>query len=327
MEDNYFEYEPNNYIIKDDEYKFKIMSYNVRYCNDTLRYDKDGSIKTRSQYVINNILLYMPDTIGFQEVTISKNPKVMTWFSLLKSGLKDYYEGVGVGRDNHKISEGTPIFYNKKIFELIEQGTKWLSPTPDIPGSQFDNPTDGCRRILTYVILKNKINNNIYMHVNTHIDYKYLENRIRQIKVVINFISLYKDKFPVLLTGDFNCSKNKKEIEKCDAVSYLLKNGFFDAASEAKDCFQHWTFPSIGYQKNIYNFCLKRKKHKNGIDLNFQKDCGQECDEERGSVIDYIFRCNDKIFFEKYKVITDYSACGGISSDHYPIYVEGLFLY
>ena len=33
-----------------------------------------------------------------------------------------------------------------------------------------------------------------------------------------------------------------------------------------------------------------------------------------------------KSFFEKYQVITDYNACGGISSDHYPIFIEGYFL-
>ena len=192
--------------------------------------------------------------------------------------------------------------------------------------SHFSKPTDGCNRILTYAILRNKATNNVYLHVNTHIVYKYLKNRIRQIKVVIAFISLYKDKFPILLTGDFNCTKNKKETAKCDAVTYLLNNGFYDAASEAKDCFQHWTFPSIGYIKKVYNFCLKRKEHKNGNTIETQKYCDKECDEERGNVIDYCFRCNNKVFFEKYKVITDYEACGGISSDHYPIYVEGLFL-
>ena len=319
------EFEPQN-IINNKDYKFKIMSYNVRYGNDTLRYDMDGSVKTRSKYVINNILLYMPDTIGFQEVTISKNPKQKTWFSLLKSGLKDYYEGVGVGRDHRKISEANPIFYNKNKLELIEQGTKWLSPNPDVPGSQFAKPNDGHSRVLTYAILRNKTTKNVYLHINTHIDCKYLENRIRQINVVIAFISLYKDKFPILLTGDFNCRKNEKEIEKCDAITYLLKNGFFDSASEVKDCFQHWTYPSIGYKKKVYDFCLKRKKHKNGNNITTQKDCGKECDEERGNVIDYCFRCNNKVLFEKYKVITDYEACGGISSDHYPIYIEGLFL-
>ena len=68
---------------KYEENKFKIMSYNVRCCDDTLRYGIDGSVKTRAKYVINNILLYMPDTIGFQEVTISKKPIHMTWFKLL----------------------------------------------------------------------------------------------------------------------------------------------------------------------------------------------------------------------------------------------------
>ena len=66
--------------------------------------------------------------------------------------------------------------------------------------------------------------------------------------------------------------------------------------------------------------------HKNGKKLNEQKNCGAECDEENGKIIDYCFRSNNKIFFNKYKVITDIEACGGISSDHYPIYIEGCFV-
>ena len=284
-------------------------------------------MKTRAQYVINNILLYMPDTIGFQEVTICQNKEDISWYKILNEGLKDHYIGVGEGRDfNSYRTEANPIFFNKDKLELIEQGTKWLSPNPDKPNTEFDQPRDGCKRILTYAILKNKINNNVFLHVNTHIDYKYLENRIRQIKVVIEFISKFKDIMPVLLTGDFNCGKTKAEIEKCDAVSYLLKNGFFDAADEAKDCFRHWTFPAIGYLKNNYDFCLQRNFHSNGVNLQSQQNCGKECDEERGAVIDYCFRCNNNVYFEKYKVITDYEPCGGISSDHYPIYIEGYFL-
>jgi len=96
----------------------------------------------------------------------------------------------------------------------VEQGTKWLSPNPDIPNTEFEKPTDGLKRILTYVILKNKKNNNVFMHVNTHLDYIFLKNRIRQIKVVIDFIYKFKDLYPILLTGDFNCGKTKDEIEK-----------------------------------------------------------------------------------------------------------------
>ena len=157
-------------------------------------------------------------------------------------------------------------------------------------------------------------------------DYKYLSNRTKQIKVVKNYISKFKDIIPVLLTGDFNCGNTHYERQKADSVPYLLKNGFFNAASEAKDCFQLWTYPSIGYIRNIYGSFLKRNMHKNGKNLIEQKYYRKECDEEIGEIIDYCFRCNYKVFFEKYKVVTDYEKCGGISSDHYPIYIEAFFI-
>ena len=63
----------NNIIINEELNKFTIMSYNVRCCDDILRYELNGSVKTRVNYVIKNILHYMPDSIGFQEVTISSD--------------------------------------------------------------------------------------------------------------------------------------------------------------------------------------------------------------------------------------------------------------
>ena len=316
----------NNTIINEETNKFSIMSYNVRCANDILRYEVNGSVQTRINYVIKNILYYMPDSIGFQEVTISSDPKIATWYSLIKEKLKNNYIGVGLGRDKGKKTEANPIFYNKNKLELLDQGTKWLSPEPDKPFTEFEPPRDGCKRILTYALLKNIKNNIIYIHVNTHLDYKYIENRVRQIKVVIDFISKFGNKYPVLLTGDFNCGNKTKEIEKLDAVPYLLKNGFYNAAFEANDCVNFWTFPAIDYIKEVYVFCKKRGMHKNGKKLNEQKYCDKFCDEERGDIIDYCFRCNDKIKFSKYQVVTDYKICGGISSDHYPIYIEGYFI-
>ena len=307
--------------ITNESKKFTVMSYNVRCGNDKLRNNVDGSIKTRSKYVINNILLYKPDSVGFQEVTLNKNKNAVTWYSLLNAGLKDFYTGVGQGRANKKQTEANPIFFNKHKFDLLEQGTKWLSPTPDVPFTQFGPPRDGYHRILTYVILKNKITGFIYMHVNTHLDYKVKENRIRQIKVVQNFIFNYKDKYPIILTGDFNSGRAQG-----DAVLYLLNNRFVDSAYEAPISFKHWTFPAIGYQNCVYKNCKDRKMHKNGRRLDVQACCGGECDGEHGSIIDYCFKCNKKLFFTKYQVVTDYQACGGISSDHYPIYIEGYFV-
>lgn len=311
---------------EEDINKFKIMSYNVRCCDDVLRYEVDGSVQTRVKYVINNILAYMPDTIGFQEVTKTSTKNKITWDSLLKIGLKDHYIGVGIERDNHGVSEANPIYFNKNKLDLIDQGTKWLSPEPDKPYTEFAPPRDGCKRILTYLVVKNLKSNLIYVHVNTHLDYKFAENRIRQIKVVIDFISKFNNKYPILLTGDFNCTIRKNSLKNNDAISYLLNNGFYNAAFEANDCFNFWTFPAIDYMRNVNEICKRRGFHKNGTKIKEQKYCDKNCDEERGNIIDYCFRCNNKIKFTKYKVITDYSLCGGISSDHYPIYIEGYFI-
>ena len=73
----------NEIINEEENNKFKIMSYNVRCCDDTLRFGVDGKVKTRVKYIIKNILSYMPDSIGFQEVTISYKPNIITWDSLL----------------------------------------------------------------------------------------------------------------------------------------------------------------------------------------------------------------------------------------------------
>ena len=214
------------------------MSYNVKCSNDILRNKVDGSVKTRSKYVINNILFYMPHSVGFQEVIKSKNKKAISWHKLLTEGLKDYY--------NCNTTERNHIFYNKNKLDLIDQETKWLSPTPDIPYTQFPKPSDGLTRTLSYAILKNKITGFCYLHINIHLDYKIKQKTIRQIKVVANFISKYKNNYPILLTGDFNSKKIKGE-----AVFYLLEHGYYDSADEAQDSFRYWTYPAIGYQKNI----------------------------------------------------------------------------
>ena len=163
---------------------FKIMTYNVRCCDDTLRYNIDGTVKTRSKYVINNIIKYMPDLVGFQEVTFSGKKKSI-WFDILQEGLKNNYIAVGSGRDSDLKGEGTPIFVNKNTLDIISFGNKWLSNEPEKPGSKFknskENPTDGIPRIFTYVIVKNKINNFEYMHINTHLDYKVSSNRVNQV--------------------------------------------------------------------------------------------------------------------------------------------------
>lgn len=305
---------------------FKVMTYNVRCADDILRYEKDGSIVTRAPRVMRNILAKNPDSIGFQEVTTTQGSSTAEWFGLLRLLLYKNYKGFGSGRNEDHTGEANPIFYNTNALELVESGTKWLSPTPDVPGSKFedtpDHPTDGLPRIMTYGIFKRKADKITYMHINTHLDYKCYQNRVSQIKVVYQFIKKYENKYPIILTGDFNSgSKNPK-----DAVPYLLNNGYTNSQNEAKSVIKHWTYPTIDYINNIFGTCKKRGYHYIGVSINKQKYCDKYCDEENSKTIDFILkRSISPIIFTKYEAMTDITVSNGISSDHYPIYVEGQF--
>ena len=71
-----------------------------------------------------------PDILGFQEVL---HGQLGDLAALLGEG----YGYVGVGRDDGKeAGEYAPVFWRKKVFELVRWKTVWLSPEPDVPGSK-----------------------------------------------------------------------------------------------------------------------------------------------------------------------------------------------
>ena len=304
---------------------FTTMSYNVRYNNDTLRHGKNGSVLTRYPRVIKNIQNYLPDTIGFQEVSTHQ------WYPIIKTNLSENYNCIGEGRENDLSGEANPICYNKKKLTLIEYGTKWLSPTPDISGSQFEksdtHPTDEIPRIFTYVIVKNIFNNITYMHINTHLD-NYTNdtvNRISQINVIIDFIKKNEKNYSIILTGDFSSANTEKYKEERDVIPFLIENGFVLSSDEANDTDNHWTYVEVDYNNLIWDKCNIRGLHANNKNLSEQQECDEMCDEENGLVFDYCMRPEKSLIkFNKYKVISDFSELGGPSSNHYPIYVEGI---
>ena len=309
---------------------FSIMSHNVRNIDDTLRYNQNGSVAVRLPRVIKNILHYSPDTVGLQEITAFKNRNSAAWYPNLNESLNPKYTAVGImGSGQGQGLYGTPIYVNTEKLEILESGTKWLSPTPDIK-SKFENttehPTDGAYEIFTYVIVRRKDEDFTYMHINTHLDYKSWKNRISEAEVIKNFTDKYKNKYPIIITGDFN-SINGSYSKLRDVIPWMQINGFILSSTETNDSLHHNTFRQIGYYKDVYATCKKRGYHTNKKNLTEQVFCDGECDAENGKVIDYCLRVNiSNMKFTKYMVLTDFNISGGISSDHYPIYSEGYFI-
>lgn len=158
---------------------------------------------------------YMPDLLGVQEATTK-------WMDTLKEALPEY-ECVGLGREANLHGERSAVFFKKEKFTLLESATKWLSPTPDVPGSKFED--SAYIRICTYAVLCRKSDGKELMHLNTHLDWMNMSQK--QIAVMFELV---KDKdYPILLTGDFNLYPTTSNYQM------ILDNGYVDSHTIAKD--------------------------------------------------------------------------------------------
>ncbi|MGN1202726.1 MAG: hypothetical protein ACI4RF_05470 [Eubacterium sp.] len=164
-----------------------------------------------------------PDSIGTQEMNSD-------WMEKLTDLMSDY-DSYGVkrgGDDGEKNSEMNSIFWLKDKYECIEKNTFWLSQTPETE-SKYEGA--GCYRICSYVMLKNKETEQVYLHMNTHLDNASDEARAFGAQVIMDKIEEIKANymqydFKIVLTGDFNdiesgipCQTVSEVLTSCSSVS------------------------------------------------------------------------------------------------------------
>lgn len=135
----------------------KILSYNLRYTNDP----NGHSIAERAPRVMDIIKDYDPDIMGFQEVT-------PPWMEQL-AVLDDRFDHLLTYRGPNN-REGTPIYWRKDRFELLDSQSFWLSETPSIPSKASWNDGMGMPRVCCYVALKCKKTGKVIHYFNSHFD-------------------------------------------------------------------------------------------------------------------------------------------------------------
>lgn len=249
----------------------RIMSFNVR-CRD----DKDGSVKNRSKIVKAIIEQYAPDSFGVQEATGK-------WMDILSEGLADKYLFVGEARDESGYgSELSAVFYLKDKYKLVDEGTIWLSETPEVKYTKsFDS---ACHRVASWAVLENKATGERYTHLNTHLDHVLEETRVGQIKVLINKLEQLKKNGTVVCTGDFNTEPSGEVY--AEMIKYAD-----DTCKKAKNTDEGITFHDYG-----------------------------KVEEYSQGPIDYIF-VTDEVKVDTFKIIRN-TAKDMYPSDHYPIIAD-----
>ena len=186
-----------------------VMSFNLMAATESKRLES----------VVETILKYRPAVVGVQEATDM-------WIGLLNQKLGEVYTIVGDGRSATKGDEHSAILFLKDEFDLIQTETKWLSDTPDVPGSKFAEAH--YTRIMTYALLSRKSDGKHFLHVNTHLDYgsdpAEEQIKVNQMQVIFDEIAKLPA-VPTVITGDFNANVGSPVYNK------VVGEGYSEAAS------------------------------------------------------------------------------------------------
>ncbi len=197
-----------------DTSEIRVMSCNLRCWSPTDLFKKSWFY--RAGLIVDTIKSNQPDIIGFQEASGMH-------YAFLQQKLVGYASVIQY-RDNSLLSEGCPVFYRTDKFDLIDQGSFWLSNTPDVMSKDWGAAH---YRVANYVILQEKDSGREFVVFNTHLDHVSDEARINGIQVVLDKIEQFGGQ-PAILMGDLNAEEDSPTYSKAssnfDDVQVIASN-------------------------------------------------------------------------------------------------------
>lgn len=183
----------------------KIVTFNLR-----SRYKGDGinSFVHRAVLIFDKIEEERPDVIAFQEV---KEPHL----KVLERLLPDYVF-VGQFRNENYEGEGLYTAVRKDSCHVLGFETIWLSPTPYLPGSRYENQSS-CPRICLQTMVRSYANGEIIRIFNLHLDHISEEAKLCGMEAALSYAEAFKSKgnHPYVVLGDFNVCPDSEVIKMC----------------------------------------------------------------------------------------------------------------
>jgi endonuclease/exonuclease/phosphatase family metal-dependent hydrolase len=173
----------------------KIVSFNIR-C-PWKDYDGINDFIHRAGFVYDKIREQKPDVIAFQEI----RPNT---YDLLVKMLPEY-EFLGTLREKNYTGEGLYTAIKKDSFAYLSSEVFWLSPTPFVVASRFENQSE-CSRICLMTKIRNKKTGEVFRVMNLHLDHISDEARKLGLQCALEFFDEYerRESLPTFLLGDFN---------------------------------------------------------------------------------------------------------------------------
>ena len=257
----------------------RVLSFNIRYNNPG---DSIHAWPNRKDYVANLIRFHDADLVGVQEAL---KEQVDTLAARLPG-----YGWFGVGRDDgREAGEFSAIFYRESRFEVLEEGTFWLSETPDSAGSTGWDAA--LPRVVTWGRLQDRTSGETFFFFNTHFDHRGQEARLESARLIRNRLGEMAGDLPFVLTGDFNTTE--------DALPYAALTDDEDETAALFDAYYATQSPPYGPEATFHGFVVT---------------------ETPGARIDYIFVSED-VRVLRYGALSD-QWLGRYPSDHLPVLAD-----
>ncbi len=244
----------------------RVMTYNIRNSvND--RNSPDNNWPARRGALSDVVVGENPDVVGFQEVL----PDQREW---LEQRFPDYgFTGEGRNADR-KNGESSPVMYRKSRFDVVKDGTFWLSTTPDVPGSK--SWKSALPRICSYAVLHDKVTGKKFCFANTHTDHASEKAREKGMLLIIERMKDFGANSPIVFTGDHNCLEYEKPAQ---SVSKILNDALYITETPAEGSWRTFNYWSYKEHEQSIADALKLPVDKRSIP-------GRDSDSKR---IDYIY--------------------------------------
>lgn len=197
----------------------RIMSFNLRL---DLASDGANAWPHRKDWVASLIRFHAPDVVGVQEA-------LSPMLADLEARLPGFGR-VGAGRDDGREGgEFSAILYRRERLEVVRQGTFWLSPTPEVPGSLGWDAA--YPRVATWAEFRDTQSGCRYLHLNTHLDHRGEEARREGARLIRRRLAALSPGLPIVLTGDLNATPGSEPYR------VLTRDEIADASPPLHDAF------------------------------------------------------------------------------------------
>jgi endonuclease/exonuclease/phosphatase family metal-dependent hydrolase len=177
------------------------MTFNIRYNNPD---DGENAWPRRAEGVGGLIRFHDPDLVGLQEAQRNQLDDLQrllpgyAWFGEPRS-------------DGGPGDEHSAILYRTDRFELLGQGTFWLSETPAVPRSKGWDAA--LPRIATWGRFRDRVSGDTVVYLNTHFDHRGVRARAESARLLKRWLAGNAGSTRVVMTGDLNTTPGSEPLE------------------------------------------------------------------------------------------------------------------